>query len=375
MKKNISLLLSVTILFTFIFMASFPCTAAPNKYMHISFDDVYACLDDISDKHYTSIFENSFFAGLKKLHDDHGAVFTLNCFNTSTKNSSYDISNLPDRYRDEFKASSSWLRFAFHAESDTTAYGATSFTNNIANPAQSAASYKKFTTAILNATGTEECIDTVVRLGFFTGTQENVNALKNCSYGITGLLTADDTRLSYYFDNNLNNYILNNNDYYDGQLSLRLIRSQKRLESVSNTTTALNTLSAYSGNMIEIFTHEQDYKGSVPNRLKAYIEWAVSQGYGFGFAMDIEDELLKISYTSVSRYTKTYHLDVNARNVTIFALVYDKEGCLTGFTKTVPSDNTASVTLNSSADTKKVKFILWSSLENMKPLSMAVTSD
>lgn len=375
MKKILSILLSLTIIFTTIFTASFSCAAAPDKYMHISFDDVYACLDDISDNNYDSIFENSFFAGLKKLHDDYGAVFTLNCFNTSTKNSSYDISNLPDRYRDEFKASSSWLRFAFHAECDTTAYGSTSFSNNLSTPDETTNSYNKFTSAILNATGTEECIDTVVRLGFFTGTQENVNALKNCSYGITGLLAADDSRLSYYFDTDLNNCILENNDYYDGQNNLRIIRSQKRLESVSNTTTALNTLSAYNGNMIEIFTHEQDYKGAVPNRLKAYIEWAVSQGYGFGFAMDIEGELLKISYTSVSRYTETYHLDVNARNVTIFALVFDKEGCLTGFTKTVPSDNTASVTLNSSSDTKKVKFILWSSFKNMRPLSMTVTSD
>lgn len=30
------------------------------KYMHISFDDVYACLKDITEKDYNSIFENSF---------------------------------------------------------------------------------------------------------------------------------------------------------------------------------------------------------------------------------------------------------------------------------------------------------------------------
>ncbi|MBQ6795659.1 MAG: hypothetical protein IJO83_05895 [Clostridia bacterium] len=374
MKRILSVILSLTIIFTTIFTANV-ASAAPGKYMHISFDDVYACLYDITVNQYSSVFENTFFAELRKLHGDYGAVFTLNCFNTSTKNSKYDISNLPDRYSDELAGCADWLRFAFHAESDTTAYGTTSFTNNIATPAQSAASYKKFTSAILNATGTADSVDTVVRLGFFTGTRENVEALRECDYGITGLLTADDTRLSYYFDNNLNNYIINNNDYYDGQLNLRLIRSQKRLEGVSNTSTALNTLSAYSGNMIEVFTHEQDYKGSVPNRLKEYIQWAKNQGYGFGFAMDVAGELMKISYKSVSKNTETYSLKVNASDVTVFAGVYNKEGALTRFTKVVPENNTASVTLSSSTDTKKVKFMLWSAWENMKPLSLAVSSE
>ncbi|MBQ8540518.1 MAG: hypothetical protein IJ435_03480 [Clostridia bacterium] len=342
--------------------------------MHISFDDVYACLDDISDNPYNSIFENSFFAGLKKLHDDYGAVFTLNCFNTSTKNSSYDISNLPDTYRDEFASCSDWLRFAFHAECDTTAYGSTSFSNNLATPVESALSYNKFTSAIVHATGSAESIDTVTRLGFFTGTAENVKAMIDCDYGITGLLAADDTRLSYYFDTALNDYISENNDYYDGLLNLRIIRSQRRLESVANTSTALNSLTSYNGNMIEIFTHEQDYKGSVPDRLKAYIEWAVNQGYGFGYAMDIEGELLKIPAVTVSENTKTYTLKVNADNVTILVAVYDDNGSLTHLTKTIPHNNTASVSLNSSADTAKVKFMLWSSVKSLHPISSAVSS-
>ncbi len=374
MKKFIASALSIILLFTNVCILNVSCRAQETKYMHISFDDVYACLDDISDNPYNSIFENSFFAELKKLHDDYGAVFTLNCFNTSTKNSSYDISNLPDTYRDEFASCSAWLRFAFHAESDTTAYGSTSFSDNLATPAECALSYNKFTSAIMHATGSAKSIDTVTRLGFFTGTLENVNAMIDCNYGITGLLSADDTRLSYYFDTALNDYILENNDYYDGQLNLRIIRSQKRLENVGNTQAALNSLTSCNGNMIEIFTHEQDYKGSIPNRLKAYIEWAVNQGYGFGYAMDIEGELLKISAITVSNNTETYTLKVNADNATILVAVYDNHGSLTSLTKAIPYNNTASVSLNSSPDTAKVKFMLWSSVESMHPISLPVSS-
>ena len=92
-----------------------------------------------------------------------------------------------------------------------------------------------------------------------------VEALKDCEYGITGLHAADDSRVSYYFDDALNSYIIENGDYYDTDKDLRLIRTQTRLESVEEATSeALETLGEYGGNMIEVFTHESEYTGDVP---------------------------------------------------------------------------------------------------------------
>ena len=54
--------------------------AHESKLMHISFDDVYECLYDITVNEYNSAFENTMLADLKKLHEEYGAVFTLNCF-------------------------------------------------------------------------------------------------------------------------------------------------------------------------------------------------------------------------------------------------------------------------------------------------------
>ena len=116
------------------------------------------------------------------------------------------------------------------------------------------ASYKKFTDAVMKATGNNaDSIDTVVRLGFFAGDADRIEALKACEYGITGLLTADDSRVSYYFDEALNSYIIENGDYYDTDKDLRLIRTQTRLESVNNTSEALESLGEYGGNVIEVF--------------------------------------------------------------------------------------------------------------------------
>ena len=60
----------------------------------------------------------------------------------------------------------------------------------------------------MNLSGNPKSIDTVTRLGFFTGNETNVSAIKNCDYGITGLLTADDERVSYYFSEDSNSLIM-----------------------------------------------------------------------------------------------------------------------------------------------------------------------
>ncbi|MBQ8300540.1 MAG: Ig-like domain-containing protein, partial [Clostridia bacterium] len=343
-----------------------PTLNETDKYMHISFDDVYLCLKDITNNSYTSVFENSFFADLKSLHDNYGAVFTLNCFNTYSGDSSYDISNLPDRYKDELAENADWLKFAFHAEDENTKYD-TDAADEIS------ASYNKFTSAILKATGTSESIDTVTRLGFFAGNAVNVEAIKNCEYGITGLLTADDTRVSYYFDDALNNYIIANNDYYDTDKDLRLIRSQTRLESVKNTSGTLSGLASYNGNILEVFTHEASYKDNVPNRLKAYVEWAANNGYGFAYAMDIQGELMKITGKTEKENAIDYSLQINTGNdVTVIAAVYDADGTLYSVNTGSVQDNASEISVSVPEDEYKVKFMLWDSLKGMKPVSLAV---
>lgn len=368
---------------------STPSTASPTpspsvkpssngKYMHISFDDVYACLKDITDNGYNSIFENSFFADLKKLHDEYGAVFTLNCFNTYSKDSGYDISNLPERYSAEFKANSDWLKFAFHAENDKTQYTASNVSGRVNhNAEQIKVSYKKFTDAIMKATGNNKSsIDTVTRLGFFTGSAECTQAITNCEYGITGLLAADDERVSYYFDNDLNNYIIANNDYYDSDRDLRLIRTQTRLESVKDTSAALEKLKSYSGNMIEIFTHEQEYKDNVINRLRSYVEWAHNNGYGFGYAMDTAGDFIKIKSRNENDGNLNYSLQINAgTRGTLIAAVYNSDGTLYRVSSQQLDGNTANISLEipSAQKSAEVKFMLWNRLDLMKPISNVLT--
>ena len=343
----------------------------PNgKYMHISFDDVCLCLKDISTKDYSSVFENSFLASLKSLHDDYGAVFTLNCFNTYSKDSSYSITNLPDRYAQELADSSDWLKFAFHAEDDLTQYTASEVSGRTNGTAeQIKASYKTFTDAIMKAAGNNtESIDTVTRLGFFAGDADVIDAVKECELGITGLLTADDTRVSYYFDDALNSRIISNNEFYDKDKRLRLIRSQVRLESVKNTSSTLEGLTNYDRNVLEVFTHEQEYKGNVVSRLRAYVEWAYENGYGFDYAMNVPGDYMRVVSGQRDGASINYSIEADTNDgAEVIAAVYDDGGRLIS----VSSAKTASYEAQLSTDAPEgttVRLMLWDSFAGMEPL-------
>lgn len=185
----------------------------PYKLVHMSYDDVFEIISDLitNGDVYSSIFDNPVLGRMKSIHDATGMTMTLNTFNTVSTDSNYSISNVPEKesFKTEFQANKNWLKFAFHAESDQTNY-------NSATGAEQ--SYNTFVTAIYKLTGDYDCIDRFTRLGFFGGTLSNVLTLKNCSYGITGLLASDSTnRVSYYLDYNGNSIVQQHGMYIDDQ--------------------------------------------------------------------------------------------------------------------------------------------------------------
>ena len=263
------------------------------QYIHISFDDIYACIKDITDNagNYRSIFENDFFRWLRKMNEEYGAVFTLFTFNYDNHAEDYDISNLPDKYAAELAANAKWLKFAFHAKDNLKQY--------IEDEVEEIkADYEKFTAAIIKASGgCGECIDRVNRLGFFAGSRANVETLQTCEYGLLGLLTADNSeeRISYYFDEDLTKKLNQAGEYRDAENGLLFLRSQLRLENVSDVEAQFDRIRTYTEpKVIELFTHEQCFYGesrvegfTVQGLMEEYIKWAVEQGYGFEYAMNL----------------------------------------------------------------------------------------
>ncbi len=97
----------------------------PNQQLRysISIDDNIFFLWDIFAKSPSSLFDNFYLRGLKKLHDKHGTKFTLNLFYEVNKRYSgtfgpFSLDQFSERYREEWENNSEWLRLAFHSFSE-----------------------------------------------------------------------------------------------------------------------------------------------------------------------------------------------------------------------------------------------------------------
>lgn len=85
----------------------------------LSFDDTILLFEDIKENNYDSIFQNTTLKWYKELHDKYGVVISCYCY---YENNNFNLSQFPDKYKDEFKNNSDWLRFGFHTINGETDY-------------------------------------------------------------------------------------------------------------------------------------------------------------------------------------------------------------------------------------------------------------
>lgn len=239
---------------------------ACGKVIHYSIDDCYLALRRLITENYTSIFDNYIFALLKDVHETTGAVFTMNVINEI---SDFDIANVPDTFASEFQSNKEWLKFAWHGSWSTVTYSGFS------------TAYTKFVNNVYRFTGTYDCIDRITRTESFYGTKSAVQALKdNTNAPIIGLLTADDTRISYYLDSNQNLIAINKGKYFDFENEMVFIRSASRLDNV----TGAQLIAEIEGNpcyqnFVEVWLHEGLIGESIRQTLKDIGNWASENGY------------------------------------------------------------------------------------------------
>lgn len=257
-----------------IFLGKILASESGHRIIHFSVDDVWSCLYDIATHNYSSIFDNTFFNALKTLHTNYGICVTLNTFNTYSGTPAYDISRLPNTYQQEFQDNKDWLRFAFHAESDTSNYDSSSGISE---------SYDRFVAAIYNLTGDYDCIDRITRLGYFGGTLENVLTIKNKPYGIIGLLAADSVdRHSYYLDSASDAIVQHKGKYFDLDNELIFIKTITRTLSQASAEIEANIM--YQ-KYVEIFCHE--YEASAPTSFTSLAQYGQQHGYTNVFPSDL----------------------------------------------------------------------------------------
>lgn len=175
---------------TFVALKSLPpeCTAE-RKIVHVSIDDCARALARLRDPAVKSIYDDPFFSQLREWHEEFGAKFTCYVYGEIA---GFSLSEVPTKFREEFSAASSWLKFGFHAPSSdiekTRAQTAEEFAEN----------FSRVNEAIDVFAGTN-ARSTVLRLDYFFAREEWMPAIY--SAGTRHLLGPDTAgRKAYALD-------------------------------------------------------------------------------------------------------------------------------------------------------------------------------
>ena len=189
-----------------------------NSFLHISFDDVEYCIKNLSTGNPTSLFSEPLFALLKQLHDTYGAVFSLYVY----KLESSGFLNMPTKYQQEFIDNSDWLKIGFHI------YASGQMTDV---PKETAiANYNAFASGAFQLCGGINSIDRIPRLNYYAGNLAACQGLRDANCGIIGLLSADDSRTSYYLTQAQADYIRENGIFYDRTNGLVFLNTDFRID-------------------------------------------------------------------------------------------------------------------------------------------------
>ena len=218
-------------------------------------------------------------------------VFSFYCWLESP--TGFILSNTTTKFANEFKANSNWMKFGFHSRNTSTSYG-NSITAEVAK-----ADYDSFITSMVAITGGVQSIDRAVRLHNFTGVLASMKAMRDTNIGIIGLLTADDSRDSYFLSVADYTYINAHDRIIDTLNHMKFFKSEKRLENAANISTYLSDFLTPSfanmSNDLVLFTHEQQIYPTVSgvvttamvDKIEACASWAYNNGYRFDYLMNV----------------------------------------------------------------------------------------
>ncbi|WP_294015803.1 hypothetical protein [uncultured Treponema sp.] len=228
------------ILFLALFAVSFNLFALQK--IHFSVDDVIGCFENLTrnENRYDSAFDEPFLAYIKSLHEKYNARVSLYCF---YEKEGFSLADCTEKFADEFKESSGWLKFGFHAEK--SAKGNTF----------DGGGYGMFVSQIERITGAFDCITRTVRLDYFSGDKRFVESISdgNTECGIRQLLCADSSsRDSYYLDS-VQKRELNKNEMLFAD-NLAFVKTDFRFDDIKNFKKLFSENKDESE--VVVFTHE-----------------------------------------------------------------------------------------------------------------------
>lgn len=210
--------------------------------VHFSVDDVINSLVWLTKSDSVSIFESYTFSFAKYLNEKYGVATTCNLF---FRNSNYNLKDISCKWKDEFKANSKWLKFAFHGYDKDINYKEISY-----NEAKQ--HYSMVKKESLRFASVDNWID-ICRIHYFAGNRHVIKALEDV--GCRVLLTADDDRGSYDLEWN-EEIKAREKIYFRSKDNMGFLATDVRLEKIGKSDIK-KYVNQYKKKCIVIFTHEQ----------------------------------------------------------------------------------------------------------------------
>ena len=206
---------------------NFEVQYAPTPYAHMSFDDVFSILKDLTDNSdsYTSVFDQPQFKLFKNAYNAYGVKITLNVF-YKLSTDSFNLSQVTTKFKTEFSNNSHWLKFAYHATDETVKPSTLSDADLVTDVQNVHGAIDRF--------AGQRSIDKVPRFGFFNVSKSGLKALRYRNL-VLGALGADDARAENSGLTGVGLYTLQNSDsYLDKENSIHYFKTEPRLDSVSD---------------------------------------------------------------------------------------------------------------------------------------------
>jgi hypothetical protein len=238
-----------------------------DRVYHCALDDTIDVLEEINQKadELDSIFDVEVMDLLKQFHEQYGAKFSLYLF--YEKLGSFNLSQMTDKFTEQWQKNSDWLRMSFHSRTKKTGvvdyylYNKSDY--NVAKE-----DFQIIKKEILRFAG-QKCWDNYPRTHFWSGNRETVKAWRDC--GVEGLFFSYHGYPALYFNEEKLKQLWGKDYWYDPEMRMLYITTNIKLPcmTVDDVKKDLATLS--NNKIVEIFA--DDYNVI---ELKKHMETAIS---------------------------------------------------------------------------------------------------
>lgn len=247
-------------------------------------DDNIRFFREITERGYDSIFDHPYLAMYLRLHKEFGLKVQLNLF---YETEGFDLSMMTDRYRDEWRENSDWLKMSFHSRMENERPYDHSGYDEVYNDCRAVHG------EILRFASAESLAKTTT-IHYCATTEEGNRALADNGYkGLLGLFgTPENKRVSYSVDGEVTDKIR------DGKTEKVSGISYATIDIVLNKYDVDSILSQLSGlterELVKVMIHEQyfypDYRRYQENfeeKLRATFSFLTENGNKSAFFEEV----------------------------------------------------------------------------------------